>query len=263
MKRLVSSILGIFGCLSPLVLAETPQAVVARHFDGLDACVIIAEQESGELVLRHGGARCALRLSPCSTFKVPHALIALETGVAANERAVIPWDGVAHSRAVLNQDHTLSSAVSDSVVWYFRETARRIGEERMSAFIEALGYGNEDLSGGIDRFWLESSLRISADEQLAFLQRLYAGTLPFEARHQETVRRILVLREGESHAFAGKTGSGNSNARSIGWFIGRAEHGARAWFVVANVRGQSGPYGYHVRDRLAAALVELGWLPPE
>jgi len=51
-------------------------------------------------------------------------------------------------------------------------------------------YGNRDIGGGIDRFWLTGDLRISAVEQFEFLRRLAAGTLPFSPRAQENVRRI-------------------------------------------------------------------------
>ena len=62
----------------------------------------------------------------------------------------------------------------------------------MQEWIDKVGYGNRDIGGGIDRFWLSGALRISAVEQIAFLRRLAAGTLPFSARSQETVRRITI-----------------------------------------------------------------------
>ena len=51
--------------------------------------------------------------------------------------------------------------MKQSVVWYYQELARRVGPERMQKWVTAFRYGNEDISGGIDRFWLESALRIS------------------------------------------------------------------------------------------------------
>jgi beta-lactamase class D len=36
-----------------------------------------------------------------------------------------------------------------------------------------ISYGNQDISGGIDQFWLSSSLKISPKEQADFMEALY------------------------------------------------------------------------------------------
>jgi beta-lactamase class D len=65
---------------------------------------------------------------------------------------VIPWDGTIHEFESWNQDHTLRSAIRDSVVWYYQELARRVGDEQMQHYVAAVEYGNQDISGGIDLF---------------------------------------------------------------------------------------------------------------
>ncbi|WP_369126360.1 penicillin-binding transpeptidase domain-containing protein [Paludifilum halophilum] len=50
----------------------------------------------------------------------------------------------------------------DSTIWYFQEVARRVGESKEQEFLHVLHYGNRDLSGGLTRFWLQSSLKISS-----------------------------------------------------------------------------------------------------
>ena len=54
------------------------------------------------------------------------------------------------------------------------ELARRVGSQRMQKFLADIPYGNADISTGIDKFWLGTSLKISADEQVEFLRRLRA-----------------------------------------------------------------------------------------
>jgi hypothetical protein len=67
---------------------------------------------------------CAVRLSPASTFKIPHALIALETR-AIKEDTIEKWDGQRFSRQrAWEKNHDLQSAISNSVVWLFQRTAR-------------------------------------------------------------------------------------------------------------------------------------------
>jgi beta-lactamase class D len=62
-------------------------------------------------------------------------------------------------------------ALPNSVVWYCQEVARRIGSARMQAYVDRFAYGNRDILGEIDQFWLTGGLRISPEEQVDFLQR--------------------------------------------------------------------------------------------
>ena len=92
-----------------------------------------------------------------------------------------------------NHDHTLASATRESVVWYFQELAARIGPERMQEYIDKIGYGNKDISGGLTTFWLGSSLQISALEQVDLLNKLYSGQLPFSAANTAILQKNITL----------------------------------------------------------------------
>ncbi len=121
--------------LLSLVLATVPALAATEDvFEGREGCFIL--QEGGATrPLERVGTLCAERVSPCSTFKIPNSLIGLETGVLADENAVLPWDGVKRSRPEWNRDHTLASAIKVSVVWYYQELARRVGTERMQKLV--------------------------------------------------------------------------------------------------------------------------------
>ena len=146
----------------------------------------------------------------------------------------------------------------DSVVWYFRRVAAGVGEKAMQGYLDAVGYGNRDISGGLTTFWLSSSLKISPDEQVAFLRRLYAGDLPFDRRNIEIVRKILVLDEDEKDGvvFSGKTGSGSAGEKSrVGWFVGRQASPAHEYIFATRIVGPDrgeplgrGADGFHARD---------------
>ena len=56
-----------------------------------NVCVMINETGTPERLLGNA-TECATRLSPASTYKIPHALIGLETGVIT-ETTVVKWDG--------------------------------------------------------------------------------------------------------------------------------------------------------------------------
>jgi beta-lactamase class D len=190
----------------------------------VDGAFVLADLDAGTTVVV-GSPNADLRVTPASTFKIPNALIALETGVASGPDFALRWDGVARTMPDWNRDHTLASAIRFSVVWYFREIARRIGAARMQRYVDALAYGNRDLSGGIDRFWLESSLRISPREQAAFAGRLATGALPLRPATMAAVREMLVVERDGGSVLSGKTGSAEQDGWTIGWLVGTFTRG--------------------------------------
>lgn len=157
--------------------------------------------------------------TPASTFKICNTLIGLETGVIPDEHYTMSWDSVPRN-VYWDQDHDLASAFQYSVVWYYQELARRVGEDRMKNWLDKTEYGNQDISGGIDLFWLTGGLRISPRQQIDFLRRIYRNELPFSERSLEILKKIMVLRESPDHVLRGKTGWGSQEEQEIGWFVG-------------------------------------------
>lgn len=181
-------------CLALLAAPAAGEDVsrdLGTHFPGFRSALVVRDVAAGRTV-RHGPALARERTSPCSTFKIPNSIIGLETGVIPDASFVLQWDGVQRPVAEWNRDHDLRSAMKHSVVWYYQELARRVGAERMRKRVSALRYGNGDTSGGPDGFWLGSSLRISPDEQVDFLARLYAGELAASPRSIAVVKDLLV-----------------------------------------------------------------------
>ncbi len=264
---------GITESSAPLVLPPAPQRVTApavelrpdfnRHFDALQVQgAFVLLDLKGNRVIRTNPERCEARFLPASTFKILNALMALETGVVPDEHTVIPWNGTQYQIATWNRDQTLKSAMADSTVWAFQELARRMGKERMQPFVDAVGYGNRDLSGPVDSFWLDGGLRISADEQVDFLRRLYTGQLPFSQRSMDIVKRILVIEESPDHRLSGKTGTGQRTGGAIGWFVGALEKGDALYVFATHLEGVSADPAF-LQGRIAVTrriLQDLGLL---
>ena len=191
---------------------------------------------------------------PCSTFKIPNALIGLETRVLSGPEHAMKWDGTHYEIESWNQDQTLRTAIRWSVVWYFQRVAASIGEQRMRQFLHAIPYGNEDISGGLTRFWLDSSLLISADEQVEFMRRLATGDLPFSVRSLETVRELLRLEETERGVLRGKTGTagGGASHAALGWFVGYVQHAGDNYPFATNIEGPgaSGPRAREIAEQI-------------
>jgi beta-lactamase class D len=97
----------------------------------------------------------------------------------------------------------------------------------MQKYVDLLEYGNRDIGGGIDQFWLTGNLRIDPVQQVDFVDRLRRGALPVSKRSQDLVRDILpVTKVGEStiRAKSGLLGA-ERGAPSLGWMVGWAEKG--------------------------------------
>lgn len=198
-----------------------------------------------------GEQPCDQRTTPASTFKIPHALIALDTGVVTDADALVKWDGRKYWSESWHRDHSLRTAIHESVVWFFQGTARAIGPERMREYLAALDYGNGEVEGAIDMFWLDDgSLRISGEEQLRFMARLYRGELTRGQEHVPLVREMLLrpdlyasrVPEGtvmpKVHprmVFSAKTGTGSQGDDAVTWLVGHVACSDREHVFVSRV----------------------------
>lgn len=230
----------------------------AARFGKFDGCFVIKEVNTGPMHF-YNEKSCHRRLAPCSTFKIFNALAAIDAGAVEGPDTLLKWDGTPNRRKECEKDHTLASAIRDSVVWYFQELARRIGPERMQRYLDGCDYGNCDISAGIDTFWLETSLRISSVEQLRFMERLYNDKLPFKPEALQAVREMIVLKRGDGWTFSGKTGTGAGGTEKVvlGWFVGHVRSGDRQFVFAANIHGD-GAMGPVLRDIVFDMLKDLG-----
>jgi len=201
---------------------------------GVRGCFVLYDLRADRVQV-YNPSRTDSAFLPASTFKIFNSLVALETGAVKDENDTIRWDGVHRWVANWNADQNMRSAIRYSTVWFYQELARRIGEKRMREYITLSHYGNEDISGGIDVFWLDGGLRISAREQITFLRKLYDNDLPFSLRTMETVKEIMVLEETGEYIFRGKTGWAARPEREIGWFVGYLERGEDVYFFANNI----------------------------
>jgi beta-lactamase class D len=234
------------------------------------SCFLLLDVVSGNL-RRDPAAICDTRLPPASTFKIPHALAALDSGAIKSADEIIAYDGSPREYEAWRRDHTLASAMRYSVVWYFQRIAERLGMGREEFYLRRLRYGNADPSSGLTTFWLGGSLRISPIEQLTFLRRLYYDELPVSQNAIGTVRQILIQPNGVvvnatgEHPFAApwpedavvsaKTGSANyDSGRGVRWLVGRVQRGQRSWIFVSCVAGAADLDAMAAVDLAARAL---------
>lgn len=249
---LVLFLLGVTleGCRS----APRPSIATSSGTNTETRCFLLYEMGVGR-VRRAPSEACGTRVTPASTFKIPHALAALDSGVLSGPADSFAYEGYPVMFDTWRRDHTLASAMRYSVVWYFQKVAEKLGPEREKNYLVKLDYGNADSSSGLYWFWLHGSLLISPDEQERFLVRLYEGSLPVSKQAQDVVRKILIQPTGVvvnatgEHPFAApwpdgttvsaKTGSSTSpdGRREVRWLVGDVQRADRSWIFVSTVAG--------------------------
>ena len=209
--------------------------------------------------LAHNAERAQQRFSPASTFKVPHALFALDAGVVRDEFQVFEWDGEKRWMEAWNRDQDLRSSMRNSVVWVYQKFARAIGEAREREYMEKINYGNADPSGGIDRFWIEGDLKISPIEQIEFLRRLYYNELPFAVEHQRLVKDLMINEAANEWTrewiLRAKTGWSTSSEPGIGWWVGWVEWPEGPVFFALNIDMPNGIDDTAKRIRIAREVL--------
>jgi beta-lactamase class D len=235
MKRFAPTLAVMLAALHAEAARTLPAPQWERHFafQGVTGTFVLHEPAANRL-LAFNESRAAERFLPASTFKIPNALIGLETGAVADEHEVFRWDGKPRRFDAWERDHTLPTAMRDSVVWVFQAIARRVGKPAMGEWLDRLEYGNRDMTGGVDLFWLQGGLRISALEQVEFLRKLGEGRLPVTARSRRIVREAMLSERCGDAVILGKTGTAMVAKDGIAWWVGWVERGGEpvAYFAL-------------------------------
>ena len=196
------------------------------------------------------------RFTPASTFKIVNSLIGLETGKIFDEKMIIKWDGVVRKRAELNKDMDMEEAFKISSLPYYQEVARRIGKDTMQSWIDSIAYGNKNLNGPVDSFWINNQLKISPDEQLGLVKKLYFDQLPFQKRTQQIVRKVMLFEDNSLYKLSYKTGWGfDEQENNIGWIVGWIEENRHPYFFVLLV--QSPDPKFDMRNKRMSLLKDI------
>ncbi len=219
-----------------LSLFAHDDAVLAKLFEDYDVKgAMLIESLDGKERYVYNDVRAKMPLLPASTFKIPHTLIALDQNVV-NAQSIIVWDKIERSVPAWNQDQTLESAFKTSCVWCYQKFARHIGLEKYDSYLKKLHYGNEKTGDNVERFWLDGKLRISAEEQIAFLKKLYRNELPFRRGDIDLLKKMMIDKQREECVIRAKTGwAVPKDAEHHGWYVGYVESSKGVYFFATNL----------------------------
>jgi beta-lactamase class D len=238
---------------------------LSTHFEGLTGTFVLLKSRTGEYV-RHNSQRAAQRFAPCSTFKIPHSAILLETGTATDPEYVVKYDAALKQQGAWAQDHSLRSAYRVSALWYFRALAMQVGIEAEQRFLEQFAYGNQSASGGLDDaggpFWVDGTLRISANEQVEFLRRFYEDRLRLSARTTALTKSLMLADSTPRWRLSAKTGACRPSGEDAAvWYVGYVEKAGDVCYFALQIGAAE--YGTLLEQRIQktrAILADLGIL---
>ncbi|MFL1377820.1 MULTISPECIES: penicillin binding protein transpeptidase domain-containing protein [unclassified Nocardiopsis] len=202
-------------------VAAVERADLAAVFERAGATgtfVLYDTQDRTSVLVDPGRAR--ERAVPGETFDLVTALVALQTGAAADAGAVAGAGEAAH-----------------------RDAVERVGRDRLAPWVDRFEYGNRDVGTGEDDFWARGPLGVSAVEQTEFLAQLARGELPVDAAHQRALHALTLVEEGEGHTLHGRAACEGGGAP--GWWVG--------W-----VSGPAGTHTFALRLESGADAFEPG-----
>ncbi len=229
---------------SPPAAPTVSEVDWSEYFEGLNGAAVVFDPAAGEYAV-YNRELADTRRSPCSTFKIVSSLVGLESGVIPAGDSVRTWSGEHFWNEDWNRNIGFEDAFRTSCIWYFRDVIDELGPETVQKELDRLEYGNCDISDweglintnngkmALRGFWVESSLKISAMEQVNVMDRIFGESSRYQAQTLEQLKAVMKLTGWEELPFTiyGKTGMGKTDGITVdSWYTGFAEAQGRVMY---------------------------------
>ncbi|MBY0243804.1 MAG: class D beta-lactamase [Burkholderiaceae bacterium] len=209
---------------------------------GLVQCLALADAATGQSLLRQG--QCDVRVTPASTFNIAVSLMGYDSGMLKDEQTPrLPFRaGYPDWNEAWRASTGPAEWIRNSTLWYAQQVTQDLGAASFQRYLDRFGYGNRNAAGdagaanGLTMSWVSSSLKISTDEQVAFLRRLVNRDLGVAPHAYDMTSRLLKVRTlPNGWQVYGKTGTASpvgpdgkdDRDHAYGWFVGWAVKGER------------------------------------
>lgn len=255
MKHLIKSIALMVVCLNLSAYAKD--------------CFIVKEKNK---ILKKEG-QCQSSFAPNSSFKIALSLMGFDSGILATETSPsFPFKNeYSYYINVCKGDHNAKTWMRDSCVWFSQVLTTKLGMEKFRKYVNDFDYGNKDVLGdpgksnGLTQSWVNSSIQITPEQQVQFLQKMTDLQLPVSSKAFEMTKNILFIQElpGGWNLY-GKTGNGRYKGElQQGWFVGWIEKGQRKIVFVHHVADESKQNTYASFRSKNEALTKLWYVIDE
>ena len=192
---------------------------------------------------------------PGETFNIMTALIGLHVGRVADDSSMITVNDK-DSVAPMNVYNAFHQSSPDHVL----ALAKMIGRDTIKYWVDSVKYGNKKITKSTESYWTNDSLKISADEQLGLIKRLFFKQHPFRGSVQESVKKMLIVENNAQHQLAYQLGVTPYNGKQLAWVVGWIEENRHVYPFVINYEAESGVDTKEVGVKLAREiLTSLGF----
>ena len=262
----------IIGCIPILSVYASDQTVY--HFDTTEKNITQLNLSSnfgdytGSFVLYDQSAdkwniynmdQASTRVPPNSTYKIYDALLGLESGIITPEHSTFTWNGEPCPFESWESNQDLTSAMHNSVNWYFQAIDSQAGFQSVKTFLQTINYGNQNTGTNLNLYWTDFSLKISPIEQVELLQNFYQNNFHFDRKNIQAVKNALLLSTTSSGSLYGKTGTGRVNGKDVnGWFVGYIESDNNTYYFATNIQAPSNATGSQATEITEAILSDFG-----
>jgi beta-lactamase class D len=234
--------LGLFGC-SPNNVNEDDS--IKQYFDEQNVTGTFGQFDNtrGEFTIYNLARFADTAFLPAASFDVVNAMIALETGVITNDTNAFIHR--IHFARVFAEGEENCDSMSMRVAFrsnctpYFRYLAMDIGKDTLQFWLDSLGYGRlrgRPVINREDTFWLDNSVKVTADEQLGLIKKIYFEQLPTQKWTQRIIQAMMLVAENNQYKLAYKTGTGRTDrGTTIGWVLGWIEENKHPYPFVLQI----------------------------
>ncbi|HEY5465165.1 MAG TPA: penicillin-binding transpeptidase domain-containing protein [Hanamia sp.] len=203
-----------------------------KYFDSsnVEGCFSFYDNQMGTIIV-YNMKLDTEQVTPGNSFKILNSLIGIQTGRISNENTVLNTD------ITQNKNLTFKEAFHNSSPLFFQTLARQIGKDTMKFWIDSLHYGNKIVSGSVDSLWLNPYLKISPDEQLGLVSKLYFEQLPLQKYAQQMVEDQMLQEDNTLYQLSYATGTGiDEKDNSFDWVLGWIVENRHVYFFVTYIR---------------------------
>lgn len=216
--------IGFFFFISIFTIACSPNNVksdanIVKILDSakMKGTFALMENGSAEFTITNLSMYKDSAFAPFNTFFTVPSLIALDRGYI---------------------NHTATSWIGNDSLAYYQGIIEKIGRADLLKVLDSIHYGKGIISKDLNSFWRDNSLRITPDEQLGLIKKLYFNQLPFQKRSQDIYKQMILKENNASYKLSYVYGSGG-NTSATNWIIGYVEENKHPYFFVMYVVDQN------------------------
>lgn len=170
----------------------------------------------------HNLELCSEAVAPAHTFFIPMTIIAIETSTVADESKPIKWLKEFPSEHY-NDSLSLKEAFHQHNNHFFITLHNKINKDYYEQYFDSMAYGNKAYDK--DDIWTNGTVKISLDEQVGLMKRIYHNKIKFVSERTTTIMKSMLLTTDKSDVkFFSYSSPVTINGNDYYWIIGMIEN---------------------------------------